>query len=202
MSKIPFPILNFLDSDVSAVMTLIFLTNLKKCASFSKNVAIPLLSFKQPITALNKLIDSQHYKRHKRKRMTESPFTLTFHPRNNTVKTIILSNFKILQNNPETGAIFSQPPLISFKRDKNVGNFLVRSAFKTIEKPGTFKCARSRCKTCPFVQNADKISGPKRSVKITDRFTCTSANVIYCITCTLCKKLYIDETGRRLGDRF
>jgi len=94
------------------------------------------------------------------------------------------------------------PPLISFKRDKNVGNFLVKSTFKTIEKPGTFKCARSRCKTCPFVQNADKISGPKRSVKITDRFTCTSANVIYCITCTLCKKLYIGETGRRLGDRF
>ena len=99
-------------------MTLIFLTNLKKCASFSKNVAILLLSFKQPITALNKLIDSQHYKRHKRKRMT--------------VKAIILNNFKILQNDPETGAIFSQPPLISFKRDKNVGNFLVRSAFKQL----------------------------------------------------------------------
>ena len=29
-----------------------------------------------------------------------------------------------------------------------------------------------------------------------------SANVIYCITCTLCKKLCIGETGRRLGDRF
>ena len=83
------------------------------------------------------------------------------------------------------------------KRDKNVGNFLVRSTFKTIEKPGTFKCARSRCKTCPFVQNADIISGPKRSVKNTDRFTCTSANVIYCITCTLCKKLYIGETGTK-----
>ena len=25
---------------------------------------------------------------------------------------------------------------------------------------------------------------------------------IHCITCTLCKKLYIGETGRRLGDRF
>ena len=84
----------------------------------------------------------------------------------------------------------------------NVGNFLVRSTFETVEKPGTFKCARSRCKTCPFVQNADKILGPKRSVKITDRFTCTSANVIYCITCTLRKMLYIGETGRRLGDRF
>ena len=46
------------------------------------------------------------------------------------------------------------------------------------------------------------LSGPKRSIKITDHFTCTSTNVIYCITCTLCKKLYIGETGRRLGDRF
>ena len=93
-------------------------------------------------------------------------------------------------------------PLISLKRDKNVGNFLVRSALKTNEQPGTFKCARSRCKTCLFIVNTSKISGPKRSVKITDRFTCTSANVIYCITCTLCNKLYIGETGRRLGDRF
>ena len=103
----------------------------------------------------------------------------------NQYDAIILNNFKILQNDPETGGIFSQPPLISFKRDKTVGNFLVKSTFKTIEKPDTFKCARSRCKTCPFVQNADKISGPKRSVKITDRFTCTLANVIYCTTCTL-----------------
>ena len=65
-----------------------------------------------------------------------------------------------------------------------------------------FKCARSRCKTCPFIHNIQKISGPKRSIKIIDHFTCTSANVIYCITCTYCNKLYIGETGRRLGDRF
>ena len=55
--------------------------------------------------------------------------------------------------------------------------------------------------TCPFIHNADKITGPKQSIKITDRFTCTSANVIYCITSTLCKKIYIDEKGR-IGDRF
>ena len=41
-----------------------------------------------------------------------------------------------------------------------------------------------------------------RKVKPLYDFTCTSANVIYCITCTLCNKLYIGETGRRLGDRF
>ena len=58
------------------------------------------------------------------------------------------------------------------------------------------------CKTCPFIHNTDKVTGPKRSIKITDRFTCTSANVIYCIKYTLCKKIYIGETGRRIGDRF
>ena len=37
---------------------------------------------------------------------------------NPAVKSIILKNFKLLQNDPDTGRIFSQPPLISFKRDK------------------------------------------------------------------------------------
>ena len=60
----------------------------------------------------------------------------------------------------------------------------------------------SQYKTCPFIQNTSKILGPKQSFKITDCFTCTSTNVIYCITCTLCERLYFGETGRRLGDRF
>ena len=74
------------------------------------------------------------------------PFTLKFHPHNHAVKSIILKNFKLLQNDPDTGRIFSQPPLISLKRDKNIGNILVSSAFKTSEQPGTVKCARARCK--------------------------------------------------------
>ena len=84
----------------------------------------------------------------------------------------------------------------SCKRDKNVGNFLVRSSFQTNYQTGTFKCARSQCKTCPFIHNVEQLSGLTRSIKISDHFKCTSTNVIYCTTCTYC------ETGRRLGDRF
>ena len=113
------------------------------------------------------------------------------------VKNIILKNLKLLQNNNKTSRIFSLPPLISFKRNKNISDFLVRSTLKSDESPGTQKM-----QICPFIYNTDKVTGPKRSIKITDRFTCTSANVIYCIKCTLCKKIYIGETGRRLGDRF
>ena len=33
-------------------------------------------------------------------------------------------------------------------------------------------------------------------------FQCISISVIYCIACTLHKKIYLGETGRRLADRF
>ena len=130
------------------------------------------------------------------------PFTLTYHPQNLVVKIVILKNFKILRNDPKPKHIFSLPLLISFKRDKNVGNFLVRSAFKSDNQPRTFKCTRTRCKTCPFISNMVQMSRRNRSVKITDHFPCISANVVYCITCTLSKKTYIGETRKRLADRF
>ena len=118
------------------------------------------------------------------------------------VKNIILKNFKLLQNDNETSRIFSLPPLILFKRNKNISDFLVRSTLKSDASPGTINCTCKRCKTCPFIHNTDEVTGPKRSITITDRFTCTSTNVMYCIKCTLCKKIYIGETGRRIGDRF
>ena len=46
------------------------------------------------------------------------------------------------------------------------------------------------------------MSGPTRYVKVTDHFTCIYANVIYCITSTLCQKIYKGEKGRRLAAAF
>ena len=93
------------------------------------------------------------------------PLTLTFHPHNISVKNIILKKIQV------TTEIFAQPLLISYKRDKNLSNFLVKTALKSDHQPGTCKCARVRCKTCPFISNANKISGPKRTVAITDHFS-------------------------------
>ena len=102
----------------------------------------------------------------------------------------------------QTKHIFSLPPLISFKRDKNLGNFLVRGAFKFNNKPGTFTCKRTRCKTCPFISNTVNISGPMQSIRQSHRPFHLHLLKCHCITCTLCKKIYIGATGRRLADRF
>ena len=53
--------------------------------------------------------------------------------------------------------------------------FSVRSSFQTNDQHGILKFARTRCKTCPFIHNVEKMSEPKRSIKITDYLTCTSA---------------------------
>ena len=100
--------------------------------------------------------------------------TLTFHPHNISVKNIILKNFKLLQHDPTTAKILSQPLLISYKQDKNISNFLVNSTLKSKLYPGTFKCARMR----PFITNANKISEPERTVTITDHFTCITVKLI------------------------
>ena len=117
---------------------------------------------------------------------------------------ISLEIWEILLHWPDTGSHLSQRLIVvtfSIFRSEVECCYNWTLLFDVVQ-PGTFKCARTRYKTCPLIRNVEKISGPKRSIKITDHFTCSSANVIYCITCTFCKNLYIDETGRRLGDRF
>ena len=80
---------------------------------------------------------------------------------------------------------------------KELSDFLVRSALQTSDQPVTFKCARTRSKTRHFIRNIEKISRPRRSIKITDHFTCNSANSIYCITCTPCISAGTKGTTRR-----
>ena len=108
----------------------------------------------------------------------------------------------MLQTDFETASISKEPLLVSFKRDKSLRNSLVKGSLPSDLKPETFRCSRKRCNTCPFVKSTTSIRGPKGSLQINDHFDCTSINVIYCISCAFCNKLYVGGTGRRLGDRF
>jgi len=67
----PFCFLNFLYFDVYVLSTPIFPTNQRKCAISSRSLAILILLSTRLNTALNRLFDSQHCKRHRRKRMRE-----------------------------------------------------------------------------------------------------------------------------------
>ena len=66
-SRSPLLFGSFSDFVVYEETTLIFSTNQRQRASFSIKVAILSLSFKRATTASNKLINSQHFKRLRRK---------------------------------------------------------------------------------------------------------------------------------------
>ena len=129
------------------------------------------------------------------------PFTLTYHPLNNSIKPIVNRNFSLLESDSITSNIFNDRPLFSFKRDRNLRSFLVKGVLRSANEPGTFRCSRKVCYTCPHIVSHTFIAGPKSSLRITDHFNCTTSNVIYCIKCSRCNLLYIGETGRRFGDR-
>ena len=80
----------------------------------------------------------------------------------------------------EISIILSKPPRIPFTCDKNIGNSLIRNVLEKNNQPETFKCACVRSKTCAFIYNVKQITEPQRLFKITNHFTCTFANVIYC----------------------
>ena len=50
---------------------------------------------------------------------------LTYHPFNETIKRILLRNFNILSSDPETRAVFPQPPLVAYRHDSNLRDILV-----------------------------------------------------------------------------
>ena len=55
----------------------------------------------------------------------------------------------------------------------------------------------------PMSVHHKKITTLKGHVNITGHFSCITENVVYCLSCSKClSTVYIEETGRRLADRF
>ena len=130
------------------------------------------------------------------------PLVLTYNPFNTGTKRILLDNFDILSTDPETRRIFTEVPLVSYRRDNNLRDVLVHSSGYSHTDAGTYPCRRPRCLTCKYTTPRTNVQGPKSVYTIRDRFTCQSENVVYCIVCRRCSVLYIGETGRRLRERF
>ena len=132
------------------------------------------------------------------------PLVLTYHPFNTRIRKILLDNFNILSTDPETCGIFPEPPLVSYRRNRNLRDILVHSTDgpTTPSAAGSIPCRRPLCQTCQYITSQTVLHGPKSAHTIRDCFNCQSENVVYCITCRRCTSMYIGETGRRIRERF
>ena len=119
---------------------------------------------------------------------TESrvPLVLTYNQFNTGTKRILLDNSEMLLSDPTTCTIFPELPLVSYRRDRNLTDYLVHSAERSDSDAGTFACRHPRCLTCQHTTSQTILQSPKRLYTIRDRFTCQSENVVYSIICCRC----------------
>ena len=134
------------------------------------------------------------------------PLVVTYNPANPHFQQMIDKHWHLLQLSSKN-EVFKEKPLISYKRNKNLGDLLVRAKCTTETSKPTHNPNIHPCKTpwnCAFC--------PKKNIKTfksttTGRcykrppYTCNTRNVVYLITCNLCKKQYVGETHRSFRER-
>ena len=104
--------------------------------------------------------------------------------------------------------VFPEPPLIAYRRQKNIKEFLVRAKVPPRNKKtkrtvkGMKKCNKS-CHACPFILEGKEIKGDKFDWKITIPANCKTKNIVYMIECNKenCKQRYIGESKKTIGER-
>ena len=139
-------------------------------------------------------------------------FPITYHPNlRNLQKTVLEKYNNILLRDPENKKIFKDPPMVSYRRCKNLQAYLTRSSLirrSVANLVGFSNCFNPKCASSKFDLHKYNVPGntfissvTKESFPITQSLNCESHNIIYLVTCTKCYQQYVGETGRKHQDR-
>lgn len=136
----------------------------------------------------------------------------TYSPNSYVIKSVFKKHWHILQSDPELAAIFQDPPLVGFKRDRNLRDHLVHAHFtnrnpesvvQTLLSPlpnGNYRCGN--CAQCNNTSKTTHFSHPHtgKQFPIKNVITCSSTHVIYMLRCP-CGLSYVGKTTRKLKQR-
>ena len=103
--------------------------------------------------------------------------------------------------------VFEEPPLIAYKRSKNIKDQLVRAKItkqnhRTKRKQkGMKKCGK--CVSCKSIKEGRTIKSTKTNWTLNREYNCKTENVVYLLECDKenCRKQYVGETERPLSER-
>ena len=149
----------------------------------------------------------------KPKQQTDTvPFVITYNPALPNISRIIHKHSDVLYSSDRCKNVFTNPPLVAYRRCKNISDILVRANLpeptntdQSRSPSGSFRCNKTSCTVCPFIddgRNQYSFYSTGQTFEIKSHITCETSNVIYMIQCTKCNLQYIGETKRRLKDRF
>ena len=140
---------------------------------------------------------------------TERPvLVIHYDPRLPSVSQIIMKHYRTMVQDPHLKEVFPLPPLVAYRRQKNLKQILVRAKIPSLpSRPkrkilGMKKC--NKCVYCSYITTGDHVKATASNYhhQIIQEVNCTSSNVIYLITCQKCDIQYVGETDRKMKERF
>ena len=131
---------------------------------------------------------------------------LSYHPcLSKRVHDIIRNAHPILQCDAEHRKVFSDIPMVTYRRAKSFCDILVRAMVPKVKVSiGCRGCnGRSDCQVCGLI-----VCDTHFSSNLTGRtfeirggpFHCNSSNVVYLLECKTCSIQYVGSTGKEEGD--
>lgn len=141
-----------------------------------------------------------------KKRNERNPLVLTYDRKLDNEITRKHMNF--LHEDEKLCKIFPDPPLISFRRNRNLRDLLVNARLPSIpdsdEQPGFCECPSKKCSVMNFAIFGDKFSSSvtKQSFPINSFIHDKMDWLIYLITCKRCNMQYVGQTKTTLYTRF
>jgi len=141
-----------------------------------------------------------------RQPLQRTPLVVTFHPCLSSLPRITKKHLPILHTSRKLEKAIPNPPLVSFRRPRNLRNLLVRARVSTPAPPtntGNTPCNSRRCKCCREIKscNTFRSKNTGRQYNIRAPITCKSKNLVYLISCRRCGLQYVGETENALHIR-
>ena len=138
-------------------------------------------------------------------------FALKFDPRIPAIEPMVGKHWRSMKvQDKYLGECFKQPPLIAYKRQRNIRDFLIKSKIPAPPKPysqrnkkGMSKCGKS-CTACPYIAEGKSVKIDKKNTwNIEKHISCNTYNSIYLLQCKKenCRQRYIGTSGRQLKFR-
>ena len=137
------------------------------------------------------------------------PLIVTYNPGNPNFQKIIDKHWHLLELCSNSAA-FKEKAMVTYKRPKNLSDHLVRAKCSSkpvpprpTTNPNLRPCSTPwNCRFCPKSNKPKYFKSTKTGRTYTSPpYTCNTRNVVYLITCNLCKIQYVGETYRSFKDR-
>ena len=123
---------------------------------------------------------------------------ITYHTTFSKLKNIFKRSHSLLTSDREHEKVFSEVPVVGFRRAKGLTEYLVRAKLSSLTQgTGCGKCGSSRCDICKYIE-ASHMFSDKNGSRIFDIrkgvLGCNSTNVIYLMQCRICTLRYVSST--------